>query len=87
MTPNPEKKAYELYTSHGVSGGSALSSREFSEFWASLSGEEKNYWMEQFAKGPTRLTTEFVASVDVVEINENDDRLLARIRTVLGKET
>lgn len=75
------KKAYVAYMSHGVVEGTALSAAEFDQLWHSLPDDDQAYWMEQFAAGPTQLSAEFIANVDVVEFDDRDAELAARIRS------
>jgi hypothetical protein len=54
-------QAFELYTQHGVGMETPLSALEFAEFWQALDSEDHGYWIEQFRRGPTGLSREFLA--------------------------
>jgi hypothetical protein len=60
MKEAPEQ-AFELYIQHGVGTETPLSPSEFAEFWKGLDSEDRDYWMEQLRRGPTRLSREFFA--------------------------
>lgn len=55
-------QAFELYSRHGVRGGTPLSHEQFDEFWHALSAEQKVQWEKLLARGPTALTTETMQS-------------------------
>lgn len=73
-----ETEAYSLYCRAGVESGTPLPKRDFVEFWRSLTDEERGYWVNQFERGPTRLTLEFVGDIDATELSLADIERMSR---------
>jgi len=80
MAGHDRATAYENYRRHGVGEGTALSERQFANFWRALPDHEREFWREQFESGPTRLSVELLDEIDVAEFDQDDVELMARVR-------
>jgi hypothetical protein len=79
MSESTAECAYQWYTQHGVGAETLLSRTEFDEFWSGLDTPDRQYWLQQFRGGPTRLSKEFVAGLSSSEEEPLDPELLKKL--------
>jgi hypothetical protein len=70
-------EAFTVYMRSGVESGTPLSEAVFLEFWHALTDEDRDFWIQQFEDGPTQLTSELVANIDVTHLSPADLSRLA----------
>ena len=56
-----------------------LSLSEFAEFWKALDNADRGYWMDQFRRGPTGLSREFIAGFTSSDDESLDPELLKTV--------